>query len=66
MAVALNEKVIIKASRHHVKIVKDGPARGMTVVDWWNVTKRKKNVYYINSIKDDEFFAFLTDRIRLL
>ena len=40
--------------------------RGMTVVDWWNVTKRKKNVYYINSIKDDEFFTFLTDRIRLL
>ena len=40
--------------------------RGMTVVDWWNVTKRKKNVYYINSIKADEFFTFLTDRIRLL
>ena len=40
--------------------------RGMTVVDWWNVKKRKKNVYYINSIKDDEFFTFLTDRIRLL
>ena len=39
MAVALNEKVIIKASRHHVKIVKDGPARGMTVVDELHVGK---------------------------
>tara|TARA_B100000963_G_scaffold311361_1_gene288310 strand:+ start:1329 stop:2267 length:939 start_codon:yes stop_codon:yes gene_type:complete len=40
--------------------------RGMTVVDWWGVTKRKKNVYYVNSIKVDQFFAFLTDRLRLL
>ncbi len=40
--------------------------RGMTVVDWWNVTKKKKNVYYVNSIDDDEFFKFLTDRIGLL
>ena len=40
--------------------------RGMTVVDWWNVSNRKKNVYYINSIQDDKFFTLLTDRLRLL
>ena len=28
--------------------------RGMTVVDWWNVTTRKKNVYYIDKVKDEE------------
>ena len=40
--------------------------RGMTVVDWWNVTTRKKNVYYIDKVKDEEFFNFLIERIRLL
>ena len=40
--------------------------RGMTVVDWWNVTTRKKNVYYIDKVKDEEFFNFLIERIKLL
>ena len=40
--------------------------RGMTVVDWWNVTTRKKNVYYIDKVKDEEFFNFLVERIKLL
>ena len=40
--------------------------RGMTVVDWWNVTTRKKNVYYIDKVKDEEFFNFLIQRIKLL
>ena len=39
--------------------------RGMTVVDWWNVTTRKKNVYYIDKVKDEEFFNFLIERIKL-
>ena len=40
--------------------------RGMTVVDWWNVTTRKKNVYYVDKVKDEEFFNFLIERIKLL
>ncbi len=40
--------------------------RGMTVVDWWNVTTRKKNVYYVDRVKDEEFFNFLIQRIKLL
>ena len=40
--------------------------RGMTVVDWWNVTTRKKNVYYIDKVKDEEFFNFLIERIKFL
>ncbi len=40
--------------------------RGMTVVDWWSVTTRKKNVYYIDKVKDEEFFNFLIERIKLL
>ncbi len=30
--------------------------RGMTVVDWWNVTNREPNAYYINEVKENEFF----------
>ena len=44
MAVALNEKVTIKASRHHVKIVKDGPSRGMTVVDELHVGENEPHI----------------------
>ncbi len=40
--------------------------RGMTVVDWWNVTTRKKNVYFIDKVRDEEFFNFLIERIKLL
>jgi len=40
--------------------------RGMTVVDWWNVTTRKKNVYYVDRVKDEEFFNFLVERIKFL
>ncbi len=30
--------------------------RGMTVVDWWEVTDRPKNVNYINEVNSDAFF----------
>lgn len=57
MAVALNENVVKKVSRHYVDVVLDGPARGMTIVDqlhvgenephideWWSRTERNINV----------------------
>ena len=37
--------------------------RGMTVVDWWNVTTRKPNVYYINDVKDNEFFEIVLKKV---
>ncbi len=48
-----------------IEVVSD-LTRGMTVVDWWNVTDRKKNVYYINSVNDEKFFNLLTERMKLL
>ena len=30
--------------------------RGMTVVDWWGVTNRPKNVHYINEVNSQSFF----------
>ena len=44
MAVALNYKVIKKSSRHHVRIVLDGPARGMTIVDQLDVGESEPHI----------------------
>ena len=35
---------------------------GMTVVDWWGVTKRPKNALVMRDIDHDGFFALLTER----
>ncbi|MFQ8430091.1 nucleoside hydrolase [Amaricoccus sp. W119] len=39
---------------------------GQTVVDWWGVTSRPRNVRFIRSIDADAFFALLTERIARL
>lgn len=36
---------------------------GMTVVDWWGVTDRPKNAYYIRDVDDEGFFDLLIERI---
>ncbi len=36
---------------------------GMTVVDWWGVTKRPKNAHVMRDIDADGYFALLTERI---
>jgi purine nucleosidase len=36
---------------------------GMTVVDWWGVTKRPKNATFMREIDADGYFALLTERI---
>ena len=37
--------------------------RGMTVVDWWNVTERQPNAYYINDVKENKFFEIVLDKV---
>ena len=37
--------------------------RGMTVVDWWKVTNREPNVYYINEVKEKEFFEIVLNKV---
>jgi len=39
---------------------------GMTVVDWWGVTKREKNALVLRDIDADGFFDLLTERIATL
>ncbi|CAG1011544.1 MAG: nucleoside hydrolase [Rhizobiaceae bacterium] len=36
---------------------------GMTVIDWWGVTKRPKNAMVMRDIDADGFFALLVERI---
>ena len=36
---------------------------GMTVADWWGVTDRAKNAYFVGSCDADGFYALLTERI---
>ncbi len=36
---------------------------GMTVIDWWGVTKRQKNAMVMRDIDSDGFFALLIERL---
>ncbi|MFK7764930.1 MAG: nucleoside hydrolase [Roseobacter sp.] len=39
---------------------------GMTVADWWGVTARPKNAFFIGDLDADGFFALLTERLARL
>ena len=39
---------------------------GMTVADWWGVSKRKPNATFMGDIDAGEFFALLTERLARL
>ncbi len=54
---------LFEGRRCNVQIVRDGAARGMTMVDWWRVTGREPNAMVMNQIDADGFFALLVDRI---
>jgi purine nucleosidase len=50
--------------RHcHVEIVREGPAAGMTMVDWWRVTGNEPNAMVMNKVDADRFFELLVERI---
>lgn len=39
---------------------------GMTVVDWWGVTDRPKNVFYVRDLDADGFYDLLLERLAKL
>ena len=43
-----------------------GGTRGMTVADWWRVTKRAPNATFMGDVDADGFFALLTERLARL
>ena len=36
---------------------------GMTVADWWGVTDRKANTFFVSDLDSDKFFNLLTERL---
>ena len=36
---------------------------GMTVADWWGVTDRKPNTFFVGDLDSDKFFNLLTERL---
>ncbi len=53
--------------RINVEIETSSPlTRGMTVADWWGVTDRPANAYFLGGIDADGFFALLTERLARL
>ena len=36
---------------------------GMTVADWWGVTDRKANTFFVGELDSDKFFSLLTERL---
>jgi purine nucleosidase len=39
---------------------------GMTVADWWGVTGREKNAFFVGGVDADGFYDLLTERIARL
>ncbi|GGG59073.1 hypothetical protein GCM10011415_01120 [Salipiger pallidus] len=51
----------------NVEIEVDSPlTRGMTVADWWGVTDRPANAFFIGDLDADGFFDLLTERLARL
>jgi purine nucleosidase len=40
--------------------------KGMTVADWWGVTQRPKNAFFVRDVDADGFYALLTERLARL
>jgi purine nucleosidase len=40
--------------------------RGMTVADWWGVTKRPANAHFMGDVDAEGFYALLTERLARL
>ena len=56
-------------SGRHINVeieVQSDLTRGMTVADWWRVTKRAPNAMFMGDVDAEGFFALLTDRIARL
>jgi purine nucleosidase len=39
---------------------------GMTVVDWWGVSSRRKNAMFMRGVNAEGFFSLLTERLKTL
>ena len=57
----LLDPTLFKGRHVHVAIETRGELTlGASVVDWWNITGKKPNAYWVNEVDDERFFAELT------
>ena len=55
---------LFKGRRINVEIeVKSELTLGMTVADWWGVSKREPNALFMGAVDADRFFALVTERL---
>lgn len=60
----LLEPEIYSGRQINVEIETGSPlTRGMTVADWWRVTERPKNCFFVRNLDDARFFELLIERI---
>ncbi len=62
--VYLLDPEIYKGKLVNVEVeIKSDLTRGMTVVDWWGVTDRPKNVNFINEVNSEAFFKHVLKNV---
>ena len=60
MAVAIEPEIILESVKKFIQIERYGQlSRGMTVVDWWNTSKRKPNTTIVTKVDHKRFLALL-------
>jgi purine nucleosidase len=65
MAVLMEPEIIRKEVHKFVQIERHGQlSRGMTVIDWWDMSKQSPNVHVILEVDMDRFFELLTMAVK--
>jgi purine nucleosidase len=54
---------LFSGRRVHVEVVTGGPARGMTMVDWWATTGNPANALWLPEIDADGYFDLVIERL---
>ena len=55
---------IFKGRKVHVAVECASPLTlGMTVVDWWGVTKKPKSVRFLRDVNADRYFDLVIERL---
>ena len=61
------DRAVLQVQRAPIDVELTGTlTRGMTVVDYWGVTERAKNAFFVRSGDPDAFYALLTERVARL
>ena len=60
MAVLMEPEIVEEVAEKYVQIERTGElSRGMTVIDWWGMSKQPPNVEIILKVNQDRFYQLL-------